>query len=739
MTIAPLPRRAFVLALLLACLLATIGPAQQIVEQDLTPGEDYEGVDAELVQELALAEDLLRSLRYEAARQRLDGVVFGLDEGEPTPSGRGLLEQALLWRAIASYRLDQAEASRADFERLLTLDPGARLPDGVDRDVTRLFESVRDRRVGILVLDVDPPDARAVAIELEDETGTSGESMSIRTAREVTLPEAVLPVGRYRLELNRPGFAAATLEVEVEGGERRPVTVALERSGSTLVISTQPPGSTVYLDGEAAGVTEAKVRASVTSDGFSRELWIEEVEPGAHRVEVRREGFRDFETTVAVDPEVDVRLAPVVLEPESATLVLRQLPDSAEVFVDGLLLRRAGSSQERLQLSPGRHRLRVSEGDERVFERSFELVDGEIETLVVALRSPLVLAGVLGGDTEAATRVRALLAEALDEGGEWTLLDRSEELGPLLAELGTDVTSLRDGATSAPDWRELRERIGDATSGRLFALAILDDDLYARSVELLLWPPAPGPAQPERRRLPIAPSEDWQHLSKSLSAPLAWRRPSLDALLIDSEAAAAPVVASVIPGGAADAAGLRTGDLVTAVDGEPVFTVSQVLARLDAVDGAPITLEVRPRFGAEARSVELRPASALVTVTGNREPSSRAVLATRILDALGRATQEVPRWLLQLDHGLLHVETGEWQRAIELLRSIDAPQRRGLGQGTVDYYLGLALEKAGPRYGELARDAFARAAEADGARLEADDGPLLRPRALFHLTRLEGE
>jgi hypothetical protein len=731
------PRFPLLVLLLLATVLGPPARAQEIVEQDITPGEGYEGVEPELVQELALAEDLLRSLRYEAARQRLDEVVFALDAGEPTPSSRSLLEQALVWRAIASFRLEQAEASRADFERLLTLDPGARLPEGVDRDVARLFESVRDRLVGTLVLDVEPADTRVVAIELGE--GENGETASTRVARELSLPEDVLPVGRYRLELNRPGFAAANLEVDVEGGKRRPVTVALERSGPTLVISTQPPGATVYLDGEAVGVTEAKIRGGLASDGFSRELWIEGIEPGAHRVEVRREGFREFATVATVDGDVDARLAPIVLEPESATLVLRELPDSAEVWIDGLLLRRAGNRQERLQLSPGRHRLRVSGEDDRVFERTVELADGEIETLAVELRSPIVLAGVLGGDDEAAAQVRTRLVDALDAEGDWALLDREEELAPVLAELTIDAAGLRDDESRAPDWRALRDRMDAASNGRLFALAILDDDLYARSVELLIWPPEPGPARPEIQRLDIASSEDWQQLSERLSAPLRWQRPSLDALVIDSEAAAAPVIAAVIPGGAAGAAGLEPGDLLTAIDGEPVFTVSQVLARLAGVTERALTLEVRPRPDAEARSVELRPRSALMTVAGIRTPTSRAVIAARILDALGRATEEVPRWLLQLDRGLLHVEAGEWQQAIEILRSIEAPARRGLGQGAVDYYLGLALEKAGPRYAELARDAFRRAAAAEGARLEADDGPLLRPRALFHLARLEGE
>ena len=50
------------------------------------------------------------------------------------------------------------------------------------------------------------------------------------------------------------------------------------------------------------------------------------------------------------------------------------------------------------------------------------------------------------------------------------------------------------------------------------------------------------------------------------------------------------LVGSVSPDSAARDAGLRAGDVVTAVDGEPVFAFRQVAEAVEASDGQPVTL-----------------------------------------------------------------------------------------------------------------------------------------------------
>jgi hypothetical protein len=86
------------------------------------------------------------------------------------------------------------------------------------------------------------------------------------------------------------------------------------------------------------------------------------------------------------------------------------------------------------------------------------------------------------------------------------------------------------------------------------------------------------------------------------------------------------------------------------------------------------------------------------------------------------------------------MRSGEWRRAAEALRGIEAPAGGGVGQATVDYLLGVALLEVDPAaYRDTARELIGRAAEG-GARLEHNDGPPLAARARARLgTLLRGE
>ena len=66
-----------------------------------------------------------------------------------------------------------------------------------------------------------------------------------------------------------------------------------------LVVSSKPWGN-VFVDGRAVGTTPL---ASV---------WLA---PGAHRIEIRRDGFKPFLASVTIDSNREFRLTRVVLDP----------------------------------------------------------------------------------------------------------------------------------------------------------------------------------------------------------------------------------------------------------------------------------------------------------------------------------------------------------------------------------------------------------------------------------------
>jgi len=73
----------------------------------------------------------------------------------------------------------------------------------------------------------------------------------------------------------------------------------------------------------------------------------------------------------------------------------------------------------------------------------------------------------------------------------------------------------------------------------------------------------------------------------------------------------------------------------------------------------------------------------------------------------------------------------------EVLRRIqDAPPGPGLGRGAVQYWLGIALDRAGASYLDAAREALEQAAADPEARLYHHDGPWVAPRARARLAVL---
>jgi len=85
------------------------------------------------------------------------------------------------------------------------------------------------------------------------------------------------------------------------------------------------------------------------------------------------------------------------------------------------------------------------------------------------------------------------------------------------------------------------------------------------------------------------------------------------------------------------------------------------------------------------------------------------------------------------------MHAGIWEDTVRTLRAIeDAPTGAGVGQATVEYWLGIALTALGPNYRDTAIQAFRRAAADPDARLFHNDGPWVAPRATARLTELGG-
>lgn len=704
------------------------------------------------------------------------------------------LRTAWLYLAAARWTLDDREGADLALDRIVRLDPLFELDaDTAGRQLTERLQGRREELVGrvsflvapldaeILVGDVafenaaPPPEPPPAEEEPDQDVGAeqapAGEGDDSAEAEDAGPEDEVEPepdpepfvppepapllVGDYLAQVSRPGYLPTTAAFAVAGGRDLEVTVELERDSAVVRLRTAPTGAAVLVDGIERGRTNGQAEPWFRPEGaaanhppedFSRELWLDDLPAGRYRIEIEKDGFRGYRTSLQIPDLLDYELPPIVLERQEAVIGLTGLTEGASVLGNGRTLRPDWSkSPPQVRLPPGAYDLSVTHGTLGYFETSVVAEDRRRIDVDVRLRPALVYLGVLGDDP-AGVRAVELALDALRGAGTYTVLDRGAEGTDLLARLGVDAAALRAQAAARRDldWAAIQEQVQASLPAALYVAAVLNDDLVADAVDLWWWPALPAPATPDVRTLRIENRrlrpDALGRLAAALDPDLGGRTPRFGATLTDSMAGGVPVVAAVEPGGPAAAAGLAPGMEVVAIDGEPASSSLQLTTALaDLQPGDSIEVGTRGQGGAAVRSVEPEWGWTLLD-TFDPDLLPAAVMA-RLQQELERAG-DTPRWLLELELANLLLAGGDPAEAVRQLRTIEAPGRSGLGRDTVQYMLGLALtllaEDGRDEYRPRARALFETLAAAERGRLRSDAGPRIAPRARLRAEVLAG-
>lgn len=629
-----------------------------------------------------------------------------------------LIVEVLSYRTQLNLNLDRLDLVDVDMRRILRLDPDYEYDSAqVSRKLIEQFEDLRNRLVAFVEVQVSPQDAdvrvngellefstRVVALELESVGGTveiTAERPGYRSTKETLYDLPAGTVTRYELEM--------------------------ERVGPSLRFETVPSGAKVTLTSGAQDKIERR-----------SPLWVG-LEPGKYEVEVRLEGYRTKKGPLSLWESIDYSFVER-LDRTGGVVSFQPFQEGDGIRVDGdeASPERLSETRIRLKLPPGEHRFLIS-GDGGVFERTVVLEDrGDIE-VEVEKRPGVALAGILGGDRVAADRLReSLLLVARSELEGWALLDRSDVGSDLLHELGLDADLLRSAAESGRilgsdiDWRTIQVRAASIAPASVLLLAALSDDVMASEADLWFLPAPPGPAFPDYRRVRLSEAPALANVLSDFDRPLDLRRVWFGALLIDSYAADSPVVASVDPNSPAAAAGFEVGDELVSIAGHKVARVAEAHALLGASSHEnPLQIVVRRSQRQHTLSVTLGSSPAVIR---HNAPS---LIYASVAARLSAGGTELPEWLEQLNLGMVFLNAGAWEEALYEFRTADGfPRDHALGQAAADYWLGVSLQSIGPDYYAEAAAAFQRAAEAPGARLYHDDGPLIAPRARARLAEL---
>ena len=559
--------------------------------------------------------------------------------------------------------------------------------------------------------------------------------------------------GDYLAQVSRPGYLPTTAAFAIDGGRDLEVAVELERDSAVVRLRTAPTGAAVLVDGIERGLTEGQAEPWFRPEGtaadhppedFSRELWLDDLPAGRYRIDIEKDGFRSFRTSLQLPDLVDYELPPIALEREEAVIGLVGLTEGASVLGNGRILRPDWSrSPPQVRLPPGAYDLSVTHGTLGYFETSVVAEDRRRIDIDIRLRPALVYLGVLGDDP-AGVRAVEFALEAFRGAGTYSVLDRGAEGTGLLAELGIDTNALRARTTARRelDWAAIQEQVQARLPAALYVAAVLNDDLVADAVDLWWWPAVPGPPSPDVRTLRIENRRleqgALQRLAAALDPELGRRTPRFGATLIDSRAGGLPIVATVEPGGPAAAAGLAPGMEVVTIAGEPASSTIQLTNAVQSAEpGEAIELVTRGQGGATVRSVE--PAWGWALLDAFDPDLLPSAVAARLHQELER-TGDIPRWLLELDLANLLLAGDDQAEVVRQLRTVEAPGRSGLGRDTVQYMLGLALtilaEEGRDEYRSRARAVFEALASSERGRLRSDAGPEIAPRARLHVEAL---
>jgi serine/threonine protein kinase len=107
-----------------------------------------------------------------------------------------------------------------------------------------------------------------------------------------------LKPGQHSISLAKSGFNSESRSVDLGLGGKSQVVVHLTQLGVTLMVSSQPAGASVFIDGKNAGhTTPAHIAVS---------------ERGTHTILVRKDGYLDETTTVSLTPGQTFNYSPVL-------------------------------------------------------------------------------------------------------------------------------------------------------------------------------------------------------------------------------------------------------------------------------------------------------------------------------------------------------------------------------------------------------------------------------------------
>ncbi|PWR72221.1 hypothetical protein DK846_09580 [Methanospirillum lacunae] len=197
-----------------------------------------------------------------------------------------------------------------------------------------------------------------------------------------------IPPGRHEVKVSRAGYDDYLEWVSVQNQVITPVYASLHpasgASGGFIVVTTEPPGATVFLDDQYQGLTET-----------GRPLEISNVSPGSHRIYITSRNYEDFEAmvmaTAGVITPVTVQMDPSPMPQACGLVMVSSDPAGADIIVDGQLKGTTPATVE--AVCSAKHTYSIKLDGYQEYNSSFEVIPGQVLQINTALTSDTKAAG----------------------------------------------------------------------------------------------------------------------------------------------------------------------------------------------------------------------------------------------------------------------------------------------------------------------------------------------------------
>lgn len=690
--------------LLVAVWFAIGGPAGAAVQQ---PNPEA------LYQE---ARRLFDALDYERAVVALTQTIVALEATPADAARNDRLSSAFEMRARSRFGLGDQDGAKADFVSLLKLSPGYALSGQISPRVVALFEETARETVTNLTILLTPATAK---LQL-DGVPLQGPG-TIRVA-----------IGEHVLAAEQPGYKPLSEAITATAGAASEITISLERVSSVIRITTTPADVEVKVDGAVVGRTAAAPGDTAgASLPQSAPLIVSDVATGSHTVELTRECFVTATQRVEVERPDDYAVGPITLRPAVATLSVTADQPGAQVFVDGK--ERGVAPLQVPDLCEGEHlielRTRFGTDARRVTVRA-----GSDVAVAGVLKPAFALVSSSGAASASQQDMRVVVERAL--AGLQTVafvVPSSADAAAALKQhqlppdwLAVDPAGRAIGANAqiaGPLRKDVSAKLAEAFRTQGVASVTMIDG--SKAIVALL---GAGSANPDALEVALDNPASIAAAIARIDRSISLSKTVLALQVID----VADVPGAVVVG--ADAAsGARIGDVVVQADGKPVTDAAALDAIVDARRaGENITLDLRDPAGA-TRTVELtvQPAPRLIGLSEQGLMANRILLDLRA--RLADATDPFEQAVIRLNTAVALARLGDWNSSRDELRRVTLPDGPGVGNGTVQYLLGLAAEHLGDH--TEAQAAFKVAAVSDS--LLTEDGPPVKELAEAKLLELQ--